>query len=69
MLVCTTKEIKVVVSMKNVILKDAQSIYSKVQYFIMGAHLLCTNYIYNLLLKLKILNQVPNVHINGFMTC
>ncbi len=42
---------------------------SKVHYYIMGAHLLCTNYIDILLLKLKILNQVPIVHINGFMAC
>jgi hypothetical protein len=42
---------------------------SKVYYYIMGAHLLCTNYIDNFLLKLKILNQVPIVHINGFMAC
>ncbi len=42
---------------------------SKVQYYIVGAHLLCTNYIDNFLLKLKILNQVRIVHINGFMAC
>jgi hypothetical protein len=27
---------------------------------------MCTNYIDSFLLKLKILNQVPIVHINGF---
>jgi len=42
---------------------------SKVHYYIMGAHLLCTNYINSFLLKLGILNQVPIVHINGFMAC
>jgi hypothetical protein len=43
---------------------------SKVHYCIMGAHLLCTNYIDSLfLLKLRILNKVPIVHINGFMAC
>jgi hypothetical protein len=42
---------------------------SKVHYYIMGAHLLCTNYIDNFLLKLRILNQVPIMHINGFMAC
>jgi hypothetical protein len=36
---------------------------SKVYYYIMGAHLLCTNYIDSFLLKFKILNQVPIVHI------
>jgi hypothetical protein len=40
---------------------------SKVHYYILGAHLLCTNYINSFLLKLKILNQVPIVNINGFM--
>jgi hypothetical protein len=38
-------------------------------YYITGAHLLCINYINSFLLKLKILNQVPIVHINGFMAC
>jgi hypothetical protein len=42
---------------------------SKVHYYIIGAHLLCTNYIDIFLLKLRILNQVPIVHINGFMAC
>ncbi len=42
---------------------------SKVHYYTMGAHLLCTKYIYCFLLKLRILNQVPIVHINGFMAC
>jgi hypothetical protein len=45
---------------------------SKVHYYIMGAHLLCTNYIYIykfFLSKLNILNQVSIVHINGFMAC
>jgi hypothetical protein len=42
---------------------------SKVHYYILGAHLLCTNYIDSFLLKLIILNQVPIVHINGFMAC
>jgi hypothetical protein len=42
---------------------------SKIYYFIMGAHLLCTNYIDSFLLKLRILNQVPIMHINGFMAC
>jgi hypothetical protein len=42
---------------------------SKVHYYIMGAHLLYTNYIDNFILKLKILDQVPIVHINGFMAC
>jgi hypothetical protein len=42
---------------------------SKIHYYIMGAHLLCTNYINSFLLKLKILNQVPIVYINGFMAC
>ncbi len=32
---------------------------SKVHYYIMGAHLLCTNYMDSFLLKLKILNR-PN---------
>jgi len=41
----------------------------KVHYYIMGAHLLCTNYIVSFLLKLKVLNQVSIVHINGFMAC
>jgi hypothetical protein len=36
---------------------------------VMGAHLLCTKYICFFLLKLKILNQVPIVHINSFMGC
>jgi hypothetical protein len=40
---------------------------SKVHYYIMNAHLLCTNYIKKLLLKLKILNQVPIWHINGLV--
>jgi hypothetical protein len=40
---------------------------SKVDYYIMGAHLLCTNCIDSFSLKLKILNEVPIVHINGFM--
>ncbi len=40
---------------------------SKIYYYIMGAHLLCTNYIDSFLLKLKILNEVPIAHINGFM--
>ncbi len=40
---------------------------SKVHYYIMGAHLLCTNYIDGFLLKLIILNQVPIVHISGCM--
>jgi len=40
---------------------------SKVHYYIMGAHLLCTNYIDSLLLKLRILKKVPIAHINGFM--
>jgi len=42
---------------------------SKVHNYIMGAHLLCTNHINNFILKLKILNYVPIVHINGFMEC
>ncbi len=42
---------------------------SKVHYYIMGAHLLCTIYINSFLLKLKILNQIPIMHINGFMAC
>ncbi len=42
---------------------------SKVHYYIMGAHLLHKNYIDNFILKLKILNQVPIVHTNGFMAC
>jgi hypothetical protein len=42
---------------------------SKVHYYIMGAHLLYPNYIDNFFLKLTILNQVPIVHINGFMAC
>ncbi len=42
---------------------------SKVHYYIMGAHLLCTNYIDSFLLKLKILNQIPIVHINEFVAC
>jgi hypothetical protein len=42
---------------------------SKVHYYVMGAHLLGTNYIDSFLLKLKILIQVPIVHINGFMAC
>ncbi len=41
----------------------------KVHYYIMGAHLLCTNYTDCFLLKFKILNQVPIWHINGFMAC
>ncbi len=40
---------------------------SKINYYIMGAHLLCKNNISSSLLKLKILNQVPIVHINGFI--
>ncbi len=42
---------------------------SKIHYYILGAHLLCTNYIDNFLFKLRILNQVPIVHINGSMVC
>jgi hypothetical protein len=42
---------------------------SKVHYYMMGAHLLWTNYINSFLLKLKNLIQVPIVHINGFMAC
>jgi hypothetical protein len=42
---------------------------SQAHYYIMGAHLLCTNYVDSFLLKLIILNQVPIVHINGFMAC
>jgi len=42
---------------------------SKAHYYIMSAHLLCTNYVDSFLLKLKILNQIPIVHINGFMAC
>ncbi len=42
---------------------------SKVHYYIIGAHLLCAHYIDSFLLKFKILNQVPIVHINGFMAC
>jgi len=42
---------------------------SKVHYYIVGAHLLCTNYIDSFLLKLIILNQVPIMHINGLMAC
>jgi hypothetical protein len=42
---------------------------SEVHYYIMGAHLLCTNYIDSFLLKLRMLNQVLIVHINGFMAC
>ncbi len=42
---------------------------SKVHYYIMGAHLLCTNYIDSFLSRLKILNQIPIVYINGFMAC
>jgi len=47
---------------------DSPYIYSlqKVHDYIMGAHLLCTNYIDCFLLKFKILNQVPIWHINGF---
>ncbi len=40
---------------------DSPYIYiftSKVHYYIMGAHLLCTNYMAYFLLKLKILNEV-----------
>ncbi len=51
---------------------DQESPYvfaSKIDYFIMGAHVLCTNYIDSFLLKLRILNQVPIVHINGFIAC
>jgi len=40
---------------------------SKVNYYIMGAHLLCTKHIDSSLLKLKILNQISIVHINGFL--
>jgi hypothetical protein len=40
---------------------------SKVHDYIMGAHLLSTNYINSFLLKLRILNEVPIAHINGFM--
>jgi hypothetical protein len=39
---------------------------SKVHYYIMGANLLCTNYINVFLVKLKILNEAPIWHINGF---
>jgi hypothetical protein len=42
---------------------------SKTHYYIMGAHLLCTNYIDSFLLNLRIINQVLIVHINGFMAC
>ncbi len=56
--------------MRNVDGWDSPYVFtSKVHYCIMGAHLLCTNYIDNFLLKLRILNQVPIVHINGFMAC
>jgi hypothetical protein len=41
----------------------------EIHYYIMGAHLLCTNYINGFLLKLGMLNQVLIVHINGFMAC
>ncbi len=50
--------------------RDSPYIFiSKVHYYIMGDNLLCTNYIDGFLLKLKILNQVPIVHINDFMAC
>jgi hypothetical protein len=42
---------------------------SKVHYYIMGAHLFYTNSKDNFLLGLKILNQIPIMHINGFMAC
>ncbi len=49
---------------------DSPNVFtSKIHYYILDAHLLCINYIDNFLLKLKILNQVPIVHINGFMVC
>jgi hypothetical protein len=40
-----------------------------VHYYIVGAHLLCTNYLDSVLLKFKILKEVPIVHKNGFIAC
>jgi hypothetical protein len=42
---------------------------SKVHYYIICVDLLCTNYIDNFLLKLRILNQVSTMHINDFIAC
>jgi len=41
--------------------------FSLQKFYIMGAHLLCKNYVDSFVLKLIILNQVPIVHVNGFV--
>ncbi len=51
--------------MGNVDGRDSPYVFtSKVHYYIMNAHLLCTNYVNSFLLKLRILNQVLIMHIN-----
>jgi hypothetical protein len=42
---------------------------SKVHYYIMGAHLLCKNYINRFFSEVENLNQIPIMHIIGFMAC